>query len=283
MCWAAGAMIAHAPAKRLGAFEFTRTTLISSATLLALIVTWMGAWPSVSWHYWPSFVASSLIGVIVSNLAMVACLRRGGPRRTQLLETASAPIAAVLGWFLLGESISAQKLLGAAIALAGIGLAIFYGHGKRSDPEPLNGSLASVILLGLLSAATQAVGLIAMKPALLAGTEPLAASALRTGGAALVIALIALWPVKAFAPASERTGRVVLWAIFPGILGYVVAVSLLLYALRYGDTGIAAVLGSASPVMMLPMIWLVTKQRPPLTAWAGAGLVVLGIGTIVVG
>jgi drug/metabolite transporter (DMT)-like permease len=279
--WAAGAMIAHAPAKQLGAFEFTRTQLISSSALLLLIASITGAWSSVAWDHWRGFAASSLVGVILGNLAMVACLQRGGPRRTQLLAALSAPIAMVLGYVFLGETISPQKLAGAALALAGAGLAIMYGRGA-GGLEPADGPLLRIIVLGLLSAACQAIGLIALKPALLAGTEPLAASALRTTGGAFAMALIALWPLAAFQPATKPTGRLILWAIFPGFLGYVAAVSLLLYAVRSYETGVAAALGSVSPIIMLPMIWLSTKRSPPPQAWIGAILVVLGTGIILV-
>ncbi|MBL0405941.1 DMT family transporter [Microvirga aerilata] len=279
--WAAGAMIAHAPARRLGAFEFTRTQLISSSALLLLIASIAGSWPSVAWDHWPGFATSSLVGVLLGNLAMVACLQRGGPRRTQLLAAMSAPIAMVLGYLFLGETISPQKLAGAALALGGAGLAIMYGLGA-GGLEPAVGSLPRIVILGLASATCQAIGLIALKPALLAGTEPFAASALRTTGGAFAMALIALWPLAAFQSATKPTGRLILWAILPGFLGYVVAVSLLLYAVRSYETGVAAALGSVSPIIMLPMIWFNTKRRPPLQAWIGAILVVLGTGLILV-
>lgn len=282
MSWAAGSLIAYWPAVHLGAFEFTRTQLVSSAFVLALITSLMGAWSTIPWEIWPAFVISSLVGVVLSNLAMAACLSRGGPRRTQLLETASAPIAVMLGWYVLGEHISLQMLIGSGIALVGIALAIIRGSGPKTESEPLFGSLTSVVLLGILSAASQAIGLIAMKPALLAGADPVAASTLRTGGAAMIMTLLALWPAKVFTPASERTRSIVLWAVFPGILGYVIAVSLLLYALRNGSTGVAAVLGSTSPVLMLPMIWFVTGERPPSLAWIGALLVVTGTGVMLI-
>jgi drug/metabolite transporter (DMT)-like permease len=171
MSWAAGSLMAYRPAVHLGAFEFTRTQLVSSAFVLALITSLMGAWGSVTWEIWPAFAVSSLIGVVLSNLAMAACLSRSGPRRTQLLETASAPIAAALGWYVLGESISLQMLLGSAIALVGIAIAVVHGGGPKAQSEPICGSLISVVLLGIVSAAAQAIGLIAMKPALLAGTD----------------------------------------------------------------------------------------------------------------
>jgi len=104
LCWAVGALIAHRPATQLGAFEFTRTQLISSSALLIVIVTALDAWPSVTWVHWRSFVAASLFGVVFTNLAMIACLRRGGPRRMQLLVSMSAPIAAMLGFLFLGEA-----------------------------------------------------------------------------------------------------------------------------------------------------------------------------------
>jgi drug/metabolite transporter (DMT)-like permease len=81
LCWAVGSLIAHRPATQLGAFEFTRTQLISSSALLVIIVTALNGWQRVAWAYCPSFVAASLVGVIFTNLAMIACLRRGGPRR----------------------------------------------------------------------------------------------------------------------------------------------------------------------------------------------------------
>src|SRR5436189_2473427 len=70
LCWAVGSLIAHRPATQLGAFEFTRTQLISSSALLVVVVTALNGWQSVAWTYWPSFVVASLVGVIVTNLAI---------------------------------------------------------------------------------------------------------------------------------------------------------------------------------------------------------------------
>jgi len=283
LCWAVGSVTAHRPATQLGAFEFTRTQLISSFALLIVIVTALDRWPTVTWGYWPSFVAASLIGVVFTNLAMNACLRRGGPQRMQLLLSMNAPFAAILGFLLLGESMSPRKLIGVGLAFSGLLLAIMFGRRSQHRIEAVQGSLAVVIALGLLAAICNAVGLIALKPALLAGTDPLAATALRTGGGALVISVVALWPAEAFETPTKRTPGVVLRAILPGFLGYIAAVSLQLYALRSYDAGIVAVLSSMAPVVTLPMIWIVSGAPPPLSAWLGAVLAVLGAGVIFAG
>jgi len=282
--WALGSMLAHAPARRLGAFEFTRTQLISASFLLLILVTLAGGWRTVAWAHAPSFIASS-VAVIIGNLAMVGCLARGGPRRMQILMATSPAIAAVLGYAVLRETMSARQLGGAFLVLAGVVLAIVYRHGRKqgegATADAVQGPFAVMAAFGIFAATCQAIGLIALKPALSAGTDPLAATALRTGGAALFIAVLALWPAAAFEPVSPRTGRLVLAAILPGILGYVVAVSLQLYALRSFGTGIAAVLGSAAPVMILPMLWLASGERPLWPAWIGAAVVLLGASFVV--
>src|SRR3979490_2118078 len=152
LCWAVGSLIAHRPATQLGAFEFTRTQLISSFALLIVIVTALNGWQSVTWMYWPSFVAASLIGVVFTNLAMMACLRRGGPRRMQLLMSMSAPFAALLGFLFLGGAMSPWKLIGVGLAFGGFLLAISFGRRAGHRIEAVQGSLAVVIGLGLFAA-----------------------------------------------------------------------------------------------------------------------------------
>jgi drug/metabolite transporter (DMT)-like permease len=281
--WALGSLLAHAPARLLGPFEFTRTQLISASLVLAILVAFAGGWATVSWTHAIGFAVSSAVGVVLGNLAMVSCLARGGPQRTQLLMMMNAPIAATLGYVMLDETVSAQQLLGALLVLFGVVLAILHRPGKQhtdAKTDIVHGPFAVMMAFGILAAACNAVSLIALKPALIAGTDPLAATALRTGGGAAIMVVIALWPAKVFEPASPRTGRLVCLSILPGILGYVIAVSLQLIALRVFGTGIAAVLSSAAPVMILPMIWIAKRERPRTPAWIGACLALVGAGLI---
>ena len=56
--------------------------------------------------------------------------------------------------------------------------------------------------------------------------------------------------------------------------------SLLLIALQQADAGIVATLSSTSPVMILFLIWLVTKKIPTTGAWIGTVLAIIGSGLI---
>lgn len=279
-CWAAMTLLAHKPATLFGPFALTRLQLISAAGVLVALVTLQGGWASVAWSYWFAFVIASVVGVVVGNVAMFACLSRGGPRRTQLLVSMNGPFAALLGYFFLGEIMTGRDITGCVVALIGMALAIRFGGNPDDRLEDVRGSLWVMIALGLSTALANAIGLVFLKPAMLAGTDPLAANALRTVGGALVMLIWSLWRVPQH-PAPENPGIGLLaHAITPGIMGFVIAVSLQLYAVRWMDTGIAVVLSSTAPVIMLPMIWVITGKRPRLLAWIGALLALAGIALL---
>ncbi|MGZ2259949.1 EamA family transporter [Roseobacter sp. A03A-229] len=275
--WATGIVLAQWPARQLGTFEFTRIQLVACSAILAVIVSLLGNWPTIACAYWPSFAASTVIGIVLGNLAMIECLRRGGPRRTELILSLKAPLVGVMAYVWLNETPVVIDLIGAAITLFGVGLAVFFGSDERSESDTTSGSLATIIALGVAATAFQGFGFLVVKPAMLAGTDPLAVSALRLLGATFLISVVALWPAKTFKPMSPVTPYLLGRTILPGFIGYGVSSTLLLYAFSAIDAGIAAVLGSLSPVLVLPILWIKEGLVSRLQAILGALLAVAGI------
>ena len=64
------------------------------------------------------------------------------------------------------------------------------------------------------------------------------------------------------------------------LIGLLLGMTLFLYALQGSQTGIIATLSATSPVIILPLLWLRTGQRPSGKSWAGALLAVLGLALI---
>lgn len=56
--------------------------------------------------------------------------------------------------------------------------------------------------------------------------------------------------------------------------------TLLMYALQGGKVGIVSTLSATSPVIILPLLWLKTGQRPSMTSWLGALICVVGLALI---
>ncbi|GAA6164370.1 DMT family transporter [Pelagimonas sp. KU-00592-HH] len=279
--WATGIVLAQAPARRLGAFEFTRIQLVACAAIVSLLCSVLGLWPSVTWEHWPAFVASTVVGIFLGNLAMIECLRLGGPRRTELLLSFKGPLVALMAFVWLGERVSVMDMVGALVVLASVMVTIQFGGDARSESDRLRGSLWRVVLLGLVATACQGLGFLLMKPAMLAGTDPLAASSVRLLGAAFLISCVALWPARVFRSDAEMTPGLLGRVVLPGVIGYVVSSSLLLYAFAHFHAGLAAVFGSLSPVLVLPILWLKDGRPPKPAAVLGAIGAIVGAGIVV--
>ncbi|MCU0827718.1 MAG: EamA family transporter [Tabrizicola sp.] len=130
----------------------------------------------------------------------------------------------------------------------------------------------------MVTALGQATGSLFARPAMLAGVEPFTAMAIRSGlGTLFFLVLLA---VPALRP-PERPVVGDLWRIggsaFSGVF---LGMSLLMAALAVGDVGIVTTLSSTAPILILPMVWYVTRQAPNAVAWAGAALAVAGTALI---
>lgn len=270
--WAGGSLLAHAPARALGSFTFTWIQLAACALILSAASGAAGLWGQVAWAHWPAFAISSVVGILAGNLAMIACLRAGGPRRTELLLAFKAPFVAVMAWLWLGEQPAVRDAAGALLVLAGIFLAIA-PDGREDQGRAV---LRKAAALGVFATACQAIGFLSLKPALLDGTPVLAASAIRLSLAALLISLAGTAVRSRRQALSAVPLGLALRTVVPGFLGYGVSSTLLLFAFANLDAGLAAVLGSLSPVLVLPLLWLLHRQRPGLRASAGALLAVAG-------
>jgi drug/metabolite transporter (DMT)-like permease len=60
-----------------------------------------------------------------------------------------------------------------------------------------------------------------------------------------------------------------------------VGMTLILFALQTGNVGMVALLSSTTPIMVLPLLWIYTKQRPNKYAWLGAAFAVIGTSILV--
>jgi drug/metabolite transporter (DMT)-like permease len=56
--------------------------------------------------------------------------------------------------------------------------------------------------------------------------------------------------------------------------------TLILAALRTGQANLVGILSSLSPVLLLPLLWLVYRRRPALGAWLGSAMAVAGTALI---
>ena len=144
----------------------------------------------------------------------------------------------------------------------------------------VRGALWVGVAFGLAAALSQALGTLLAKPAMLAGADPIAASALRVGVGAMGLSALMVLPFAAFKRQGDYSPRVVGQVTLSAMMGMGLGMTLLLFALRGGEVGIVSTLSSVSPVIQLPVLWVLSRECPAPAAWVGAALVVAGTGLI---
>lgn len=276
-CWALGGYLAAGPSRHLGAISFTRLRMTQVLLMLGVVVVIQNTWQSVMPYFWV-ICLSGLIGIFLGDTALFATMRRIGPRRTAVMFAANGPFGALLGYWFLGETLEMNQLVGCSCVVAGVVIAILYGRDKQvvHDLEKTHGPLWVAISTGLIAAFCQAVGAILAKPALQAGADPIAVSGLRVAVSVIMLMLLLCWPGSIFRAQKPLTSAIFWRTAVSGLLAMAMGMTLLLFALTGGKVGVVTVLSSTSPILVLPILWLTTRQRPTAGAWFAALLVVAG-------
>jgi drug/metabolite transporter (DMT)-like permease len=281
-CWAFGSLLSVAPSRHLGAFAYTRWRMLIVGTLLWAATIVLHGLPAVSFSQFSMMAASGAIGIFVGDTANFSAMNRLGPRRAGVLFATNALFSALLGAVVFGERMSARAALGAGLAIAGVMTAILFGQRKSADHvwESNRGHPGVGIALALLAALCQAVGTLVAKPAMAENMDPITASAIRVS-VACAAHFALLWFGAGFArPSHPATLRVLAQTAASGLVGMALGMTLLLLALRLGDVGMVAILSSVTPILLLPLLWLLLRRPPARGAWIGAGLTVVGTALI---
>ncbi len=262
----------------LGAFAFTRWRMLCAAVMLWLIAAVSGGWVTLAVDSLGVLVLSGVIGIFIGDTALFAAMNRLGPRRAGVLFATHSVFSVVLAYFFLGETQWGWTLAGSSLLISGVMIAIFFGKRKTELHawEANQSQLKSGVALGLLAALCQAVATLMLKPLMETDIDAVAASAVRMSTAFVlhqVIFLLGFKVARAYLPLNKK---VFLLVLANAALSMVLGMTLILQALKHGDAGMVAVLSSVSPVLVLPLLWLVYKRSPALGAWLGAALTVLG-------
>lgn len=279
ICWAVTGLLSAGPVAALGPFGFNLIRQGIVVAMLAVLVAATGRWQGLDPALLPPLLWSGLIGIFLGDTLLFFALRRLGPRRTGALFAMNAPMAALLGWAVLGEALSWQGAAGVALCSAGVAICVL-GRGGVNRFDTVQGHLGAGVALGLLAALGQAVGSLIARPAMAAGMDPMTGSLIRV--AVAVACLAALMATRL--PVTRITGRptapILGQVALSGFLAMVVGMTLLLFALQGGKVGIVSTLSALSPVAILPVLWAVTGERPSAASWAGALIAAAGMALI---
>lgn len=274
-CWSAGSLIARKPVKMIGGVSFVTLRMLISYLLMRFFCLLTGRYffftsDQITW-----ITLSGVIGIFFGDSCLFSCLRHIGPRKTQLVYSFHAPFTAILAYFVYTGKWSNYQFIGTSLVFVGVLIAI---SSKKTDAMFDRLSAKQMLLpvfLGLVAALSQAIGVLLIKPVFTeANTDAISVATFRVGVATLALLVFSLH--HGLFPWKKITFGVLRGTFLNGFFSVILGITLVVFALSGGEAGIVATLSATAPVVILPMIWIVDKQRPSFFALCGALFVVTG-------
>ena len=282
LCWAVASLISADVTRKIGGLAFNRLRLFFVSLMLISYTFYLDTWSTINQDFLFVILLSGIIGIFLGDTFLFIALQKIGPRRNNILFSLAAPFTVILNIFFLNEIMSLINLIGCVIVFFGVVFAIAYGNSKDKNHrwELVEGNIYLGVTFGIGAALCQAIGLIMMKPIVTMGADPIASASLRTAISCIFLALTFFLNYEIFNTKKPLNFKIIAQSILSGFLGMALGMSLLLIALQQADAGIVATLSSTSPIMILFLIWLVTKKIPTKGAWIGTLLAIIGSGLI---
>ena len=278
--WSAVALSATRVVRYFGSYNYNLLRLLGIIVFFFpyVYINWEGLYLNQS--IFSAIVLSSIIGIIIGDTFLFVCLKRLGPRRQALLFSMQIPFTIILAEIFLQTLPSITELIGCALIFSGILIAIQFNRTiPNDDLENIQGNKYIGLFAGIGLALCQSIGIILMKPALQT-TDPIIVSYLR-----VLVAAVIMFGSLFFIKNNQlwekmKNIKVTLFSIFLGFMGMGVGMTMLIYALKYGNPGVISTLSSTMPIMIIPILWVVTKNYAGHLAVVGATLTCVGAGII---
>lgn len=280
-CLWSGSAIAFASAtQRAGSFQVNVTRLILATVYLVLLIAVMRLNIDLSLNQILYLSVSGVIGLTLGDTFLFKAFQEIGARVTMLIMALAPAFAALLAYFVLGEKLSAVGVLGIAVTISGVSFVVFDRSGNVERRISLT---TSGIVLAVLAAAGQGAGLVVAKMAFRESeVDGFVAAAVRIIASLIVLLPVALMtrrytsPVKMFFQERKAFMLTALGSVFGPFLG----ISFSLIAVKHTKVGIAATIMALVPILMLPLVRFIYKEKLTWRAIIGAFLAFVGVALL---
>ncbi|MCK7530929.1 MAG: DMT family transporter [Marinilabiliales bacterium] len=276
--WTITALAFESASRKVGSLTVNILRL-SIAMVFISIYTWISRGhflPTDATGYnWLWLGLSGLVGLVLGDYFLFRSYPLIGSRFAMLIMTLAPPLAAIFGYFILGESLNILQMAGMIIVILGISLAIF---NKPVRGERLSIKLAPAgLLFAFIGAIGQGLGIVLSKYGM-NGYDAFASTQIRIiagiAGFTIIITLLRRWGNVA---AAMKNAPVMKALILGAFFGPFLGISFSLLSVKYTQAGIASTIMAIVPILILaPSAWIY-KEKITAVEIAGAVLSVAGV------
>jgi len=285
--WTVTSMSFEAAGKRIGSLSVNVIRLTMALLIYSVYLYFfrgMAFSIDASYRAWIWLSLSGIIGFTIGDLLLFQAFVVVGARISMLMMALVPPITALIGWLILGETLSMKSILGMTITISGIVLVVMKRETPQLNSTGKNKIKFSYPIVGILlafgGAVGQAVGLVLSKYGM-QDYDAFAASQIRVF-AGLIGFIFLFFFMKRWNRVWKglRDKKGMLFTGIGSVFGPFLGVSFSLLAVQNTSTGIAATIMSIVPVLIIPAAVLVFKEKVNLKEVIGAMLAVGGVALL---
>lgn len=285
--WTISSLLFTSAGKKIGSLSVNayRTVMAVGFLVLTHVILLGSILPLASNGQWFWMGASGIIGLGIGDSGLFAAYVTIGPRRSLLLMALAPIFALVGGYFMLGETISTLEAIGVAITLLGVTMVILEADVRSGEISPSKNPKSYGVFFGLIAAFGQGVGLVLAKKGIdlnpTVTLNPVSATLMR-----MILGALFIWVVMLVARRLPELRKALKSTIGIGhtaaaaFIGPFLGVTLSMVAVTYTDAGVAQTLMSLMPVLIIPLVWVVYRQRTSWRGVLGAVIAVIGVAIL---
>lgn len=291
--WTINAVLFTSAGKRIGAISVNAWRILFAVLLLwaTQAIIFGQFFPDATNEQWFWIGLSGVIGLGIGDFGLFASFVIIGTRRAVLVMSLSAIFASIAAFFLFDELLSILALVGISLTLSGV-IIVLMEDGTKSDEKPLTKKKKKLgITLALVGAIGQGLGLAFLKKGMLlypnsTGLQDVMSLAVTATlirmmlGTIFVWAVIILWGKMPQLKRALKDRRGMKFVAVGSFIGPFAGVTLSTMAAYLVKVGIAQTLMSLMPIFIIPLVWVLYKQRTSWRGIVGAFVAVAGVAVL---
>jgi drug/metabolite transporter (DMT)-like permease len=287
--WTLNSILFSEAGKRIGSATVNAFRIIVAVLLLGVthIILFGTIIPAANQDQWLWMGISGIVGLGIGDFALFAAFVMIGPRRSLLLMALAPVCAALFAYLFLEEVLSLIAIVGIAITLTGI-IVVLVEKGENDSNGLTNKRKKFGIALGIIGGVGQGVGLVISKYGMVsvADDPSIPLNSLSATLIRMIVASIFIWICVVAAgkiphmlqSLKDRQGMKLTSG--GAFIGPFLGVWLSMVAVTYVAAGIAQTLMSLMPVIIIPMVWVLFREKTNWRGIVGAAVAVVGVAIL---
>lgn len=288
--WTANSIFFSAAGRRIGAISVNAIRILLAVSFLGLthIIFFRTIVPAANSAQWFWMGVSGIVGLGIGDFALFGAFVIIGPKRSLLLMALAPVCSLIAGFIILNETLGIWSALGIVITLTGIIIVVLE---KKEDPDDYKIEPEKKrwgIFLGLVGAVGQGVGLVISKYGMVnvADDPSVPLDSLSAAFIRMVIGAIFIWiciiairklPEMRTSLADRRAVKLTSAGAF---VGPFLGVWLSMVAVTYALAGVAMTLMALTPVFIIPVVWMLYREKTTMRGVIGAVVAVCGVAIL---